>query len=104
MADFDAIACPVVGLGALASEIEYPTEVDGQPQGHYMDWLKFAMLATTAGLPAISVPIGFTKSGAPMGIQFIGKPRGEAGLLKIAAVLETLIDSFGTPIDPIKPT
>ena len=103
MANFDAIACPIVGLGALASEIEYPTEVDGQPQCHYMDWLKFAMLATTAGLPAISVPIGFTKSGAPMGIQFIGKPRGEAGLLKIAAVLETLIDGFGKPIDPIKP-
>ncbi len=103
MSDFDALACPIVGLGALASEIEYPTEVDGQPQGHYMDWLKFAMLATTAGLPAISVPIGFTKSGAPMGIQFIGKPRGEAGLLKIAAVMETLIDGFGKPIDPVKP-
>lgn len=103
MADFDALACPVVGLGALASEIEYPTEVAGQKQDHYMDWLKFAMLATTCGLPAISVPIGFTRSGAPMGVQFIGKPRGEAGLLKIAAVMETLIDGFGKPIDPIKP-
>lgn len=103
MADFDAIACPIVGIGALASEIEYPTVVNGQPQGHYMDWLKFAMLATTAGLPAISVPIGFTKSGGAMGIQFIGKPRGEAGLLKIAAAMETLIDGFGKPIDPIKP-
>lgn len=104
MANFDAIACPIVGLGALPSEVEYPTEVDGQPQSHYMDWLKFAMLATTAGLPAISVPIGFTKSGGAMGIQLIGKPRGEAGLLKIAAVMETLIDGFGKPIDPIKPT
>ena len=101
MADYDALACPIVGLGALPSEIEYPTVVDGQPQGHYMDWLKFATLATTCGLPAISVPIGFTRSGAPMGVQFIGKPRGEAGLLKIAAVMETLIPGFGKPIDPI---
>lgn len=102
--DFDALACPVVGIGALPSEIEYPTEINGQPQGHYMDWLKFATIATTCGLPAISVPVGFTKSGGAMGIQFIGKPRGEAGLLKIASVMETLIDGFGKPIDPVKPS
>ena len=103
MANFDALACPVVGIGALPSEIEYPTEVAGEKQNHYMDWLKFATLATTCGLPAISVPVGFTASGAPMGVQFIGKPRGEAGLLKIAAVMETLIEGFGKPIDPVKP-
>lgn len=102
--NYDALACPVVGIGALPSEVEYPTEVDGQPQGHYMDWLKFATLATTCGLPAISVPIGFTASGAPMGIQFVGRPRGEAGLLQIAAVMETLIPGFGGPIDPINPS
>ncbi|MEM7546379.1 MAG: amidase family protein [Pseudomonadota bacterium] len=101
LADHEAIACPVVGLGALPVEIEYPTEVDGQPMAHYMEWLKFSFLASTLGLPAISVPIGFTASGAPMGIQFIGRPRGEAGLLQIARVMEDLIPGFGRPIDPI---
>ncbi|MEO1612329.1 MAG: amidase family protein, partial [Pseudomonadota bacterium] len=99
--DVDALACPVVGLGALPQEIEWPTEVDGRQMAHYMEWLKWSFLASTCGLPAISVPIGFTTSGAPMGIQLIGKPRGEAGLLQIAKVMESLYPEFGKPIDPI---
>ncbi len=37
-----------------------------------------------AGLPGISVPCGFTKSGLPIGMQLIGQPFQEAGLLAIA--------------------
>lgn len=98
--DYDAIACPVVGLAAQDAEIEFPTEVDGQPAPHYMDWLRFAPFATVLGLPAISIPIGFTANGAPMGMQFIGKPRGEAGLLAIAKAMESVTEGFGMPIDP----
>lgn len=97
---FDALACPVVGLAPLEAEVEYPTEVDGVPTPHYMDWLKFAFLATTLGLPAMSVPIGFTASGAPMGIQLIGRNRDEAGLLAVAKAIESVTEGFGRPIDP----
>jgi len=41
-----------------------------------------------AGLPAISVPCGFTKSGLPIGMQLIGQPFNEAGLLAIAHAYE----------------
>lgn len=99
--DHEAIACPVVGLASKPVEIEYPTSVDGQRCADYLSWLSFAFLATTLGLPAISVPIGFTANGAPMGIQFIGRPRGEAGLLRIAKVMESVTEGFGRPIDPI---
>lgn len=37
-----------------------------------------------AGLPAISVPAGFTNSGLPIGVQLIGQPFEEANLLAIA--------------------
>ncbi len=37
-----------------------------------------------AGLPAISVPCGFTQSGLPIGAQFIGQPFKESNLLAIA--------------------
>jgi aspartyl-tRNA(Asn)/glutamyl-tRNA(Gln) amidotransferase subunit A len=37
-----------------------------------------------AGLPAINVPCGFTKAGLPIGMQLIGQPFQEAGLLAIA--------------------
>jgi amidase len=97
----DALASPVVGLGPLAAEVEYPTVIDGQEMGHYMHWLKFSFLASTLGLPAISVPIGFTKEGMPMGIQLIGRNRGEAALLAVAKAVESVTEGFGKPIDPI---
>ncbi len=100
MRGFDALCCPVVGLAPLPSEVEYPTEVDGVPTPHYMDWLKFAFLATTLGLPAVSVPVGFTSTGAPMGIQVIGRNRDEAGILAVAKAIESVTEGFGRPIDP----
>jgi aspartyl-tRNA(Asn)/glutamyl-tRNA(Gln) amidotransferase subunit A len=41
-----------------------------------------------AGLPGISVPCGFTKSGLPIGVQLIGQPFQEATLLAIAHAYE----------------
>ena len=41
-----------------------------------------------AGLPAISVPCGFTASGLPIGMQLIGQPFQEANLLAIANAYE----------------
>jgi len=99
--DFDVLACAVVGLEPQDVEIEYPTHVDGVAMPEYVDWLRFSYLATTAGLPAISVPCGFTASGMPVGIQLIGPPRGDAKVLAVAAALEAVLDLGTSPIDPI---
>lgn len=97
----DVLACPVNGLAPLPVEIEYPTEVAGRPMRDYIDWLQFAFLATVAGLPALSLPVGFTPSGMPVGLQLIGPPRGEARLLQIAHTLEQALNLPVTLIDPI---
>ena len=65
-----------------------------------MDWLRFAFLSTTTGLPAISVPVGLSDNGMPIGIQLIGPPRGEAKLLAVARALEMAV---GGPLGPIDP-
>jgi aspartyl-tRNA(Asn)/glutamyl-tRNA(Gln) amidotransferase subunit A len=39
--------------------------------------------ANLAGLPAMSVPCGFTRAGLPVGFQLLGKPLGEAQLLAL---------------------
>jgi aspartyl-tRNA(Asn)/glutamyl-tRNA(Gln) amidotransferase subunit A len=41
-----------------------------------------------AGLPGISLPCGFSKSGLPIGLQIIGQPFKEADLLAIARAYE----------------
>ncbi|MEO0548146.1 MAG: amidase family protein [Pseudomonadota bacterium] len=99
--DYDILACAVVGLEPQAVEIEYPSQVDGVDMPDYVDWLRFSYLATTAGLPAISVPCGFTKSGMPVGLQLIGPPRGDAKVLAVAAAVEAVLNLGTAPIDPI---
>jgi len=50
----------------------------------YHRWMEVTLYATFAGLPAISVPAGFSPEGWPMGLQLIGRPQGEAALLGLA--------------------
>ena len=45
-----------------------------------------------AGLPGVSIPCGFTQSGLPIGLQIIGKPFDEAGMLAIAQSYEKAHD------------
>jgi amidase len=40
--------------------------------------------ASLAGLPVVSVPVGFGPAGLPMGMQLIGRPRGDRALLELA--------------------
>ena len=97
---FDVLACPTVGCMPHPQSEEWVREVGGQPLSGYMDWLRFAFLATTTGLPAISVPVGRGPRGLPVGMQLIGKPRGEAALLAAARAVEMAV---GGPLGPIDP-
>jgi len=44
--------------------------------------------ANVWGLPAISVPCGFTSSGLPIGLQIVGPPGGDAKVLRAAYAYE----------------
>ena len=44
------------------------------------------------GLPALSMPCGFTKSGLPIGLQIIAAARAEDTLLRVAAAIEDALD------------
>jgi len=44
--------------------------------------------ANVWGLPAISIPCGFTSSGLPIGLQIVGPPGGDAKVLRMAYAYE----------------
>ena len=98
---YDALVCASVLCPPFDVEQRYPAELNGVPFEGYMGWLVLTYAVTVTACPVMALPCGFTKAGLPVGIQVIGKPRGEAALFSISSYLEQL---FGvarmTPIDP----
>ncbi|MBC8190000.1 MAG: Asp-tRNA(Asn)/Glu-tRNA(Gln) amidotransferase subunit GatA [Puniceicoccaceae bacterium] len=54
----------------------------------------YTISVNLAGLPAISVPSGFTESGLPIGLQVIGKAFGEADMFAVANAFEKAHDYY----------
>ncbi len=52
----------------------------------------YTVSVSLAGLPALSIPCGFTASKLPIGLQLIGKPFEESTILSIAEVFESQHD------------
>jgi aspartyl-tRNA(Asn)/glutamyl-tRNA(Gln) amidotransferase subunit A len=52
----------------------------------------YTISANLAGLPAISVPCGFTKNGLPVGLQILAKPFAEEMLFRLAYAYEQNTD------------
>ena len=51
-------------------------------------FIPYTFPANLAGLPALTVPCGFTPAGLPVGVQLIGRPFGETTLLGLAGAYE----------------
>lgn len=86
--EYDVLACPVSPVAPFPVELPWVTEIEGVAQHTYLDWMRVAYFITVTGLPAVSVPCGFTSEGLPIGLQLVGRPRGDLRLLEIAQVFE----------------
>lgn len=49
----------------------------------------FAVPASLAGLPAMSVPAGLNREGLPLGLQIVGRPFDEQGVLNAGLAIES---------------
>ena len=68
--------------------LRWPDQIAGRAMDTYHRWMEATIYATFAGLPCISVPVGFGPGGLPMGLQLIGRPRGDRALLQLAHAYE----------------
>ncbi|MGB4829595.1 MAG: Asp-tRNA(Asn)/Glu-tRNA(Gln) amidotransferase subunit GatA [Paracoccaceae bacterium] len=79
----DAILTPATPSSAFA----LGEMANASPVEMYLNDV-FTVTVNLAGLPGIAVPVGLDAQGLPLGLQLIGRPWDEAGLLNHAHVLE----------------
>lgn len=80
---YDAFALPTAQVFAFPVDQRFPQALAGRPLTTYHEWMKSAVPATMAGAPALALPAGFDAEGRAMGVQLVGPPRGDLGVLKL---------------------
>lgn len=98
---YDALICPATLCPPFDVDWRYPASWDGVAFDGYMGWLVLTYALTMTACPVLAIPGGFTHGGLPVGLQIVGKPRGEEALFRHGAYLEQLLEVAGrTPLDP----
>ncbi|MBK8159310.1 MAG: amidase [Rhodospirillaceae bacterium] len=98
---YDLLILPAAPILPRDIKERWPREINGEQLDNYVEWLKLAALITMTSCPVLSLPCGFSPDGRPMGLQLVGKPRGEGALLSHALVCEEILGIRDlVPIDP----
>lgn len=71
-------------------------ENEDDPVAMYLNDI-FTVTVNMAGLPGLSVPSGLDQDGLPMGLQIIGKPWDEAGILNVGQAIEKAANFTAMP-------
>ena len=83
------LVVPVTQVSAFDVTQPYVQQINGVAMETYIDWMKSCYYVTVTGLPAISVPAGFTPQGLPVGIQIVGRHQDDWGVLQLAHAFES---------------
>jgi amidase len=85
---YDYFVLPVTQVAPFDVTTPYPTEIENVRMTTYIDWMRSCWYITFMANPAISVPAGFTETGLPVGIQIVGRHRGDWSVLQLAHAFE----------------
>jgi aspartyl-tRNA(Asn)/glutamyl-tRNA(Gln) amidotransferase subunit A len=83
--DFDVLAMPTMPTTAPPVGVDVPSGHEGR---NPVDWSYFTYPFNLSGNPAVSLPVGISAIGMPIGLQLVGKWGHERTLLAAAAALE----------------
>jgi aspartyl-tRNA(Asn)/glutamyl-tRNA(Gln) amidotransferase subunit A len=95
LAEHDFIVVPTLSRTAPSIEQDLfdPLEIDGRSYAEMRpNWFPWTMPFNLTGHPAVTLHCGFGADGLPVGVQLIGRLRGEAELLQACALFERSSD------------
>ncbi|MGH9768951.1 MAG: amidase [Blastocatellia bacterium] len=88
MERYEFLVLPVSQVAPFPVETDWVREINGVKMGTYIDWMATCYAVTLTGLPAISVPCGFTDDGLPIGLQIVGRHQRDLDVLQLAFAFE----------------
>jgi amidase len=90
LSSHDVVALPATPLVSVPVDDRWPEHVAGVRMHRYFEWQRLACRVTVTAHPALTVPAGFSDDGMPVGLQLIGRHRGDLELLRRAAAIDAL--------------
>ena len=87
---FDYVAAPTAQVFPFDATLRWPQAIAGVAMDTYHRWMEIVAPFTLAGLPTVSVPVGFDARGLPMGMQVAGPARADLPVLALARAFETI--------------
>jgi amidase len=94
---YEYFILPTTQVPPFDVDLEFPREIEGVWMNSYIDWMKSCYLISILETPAISVPCGFTPEGLPVGLQIVGRHRGEWSILQLAHAFEQAAGVLAVP-------
>ncbi|MGH9851648.1 MAG: amidase [Blastocatellia bacterium] len=88
MERYEFLVLPVSQVAPFPVDVEWLREINGVEMETYIDWMATCYAITLTGLPAISVPCGFTEDGLPIGLQIVGRHQCDFDVLQLAFAFE----------------
>jgi amidase len=85
---YEFLALPVAQVAPFAVETQWVREIEGVAMPTYIDWMATCYAISCTGLPAVSVPCGFTPEGLPIGLQIVGRRGRDFEGLQLAHAFE----------------
>jgi aspartyl-tRNA(Asn)/glutamyl-tRNA(Gln) amidotransferase subunit A len=88
----DVLIAPTLATPACNVDNPKITWPDGSTEAATDAYVRLSAPANVTGLPALSVPCGFTAGGLPIGLQILGRPFAEPTLLTVGQAYESATD------------
>lgn len=95
MREYPVLLCPVASIPAFRHG-ERSWKVEGKTV-RYLDAWSYTEWFNLLGTPALSVPVGKSAEGLPIGVQIVARPWQEELVISVAAELEEQIGCYGHP-------
>jgi len=98
LSGYDAWICPVFPTPAFTHrKPDAPIEVDGQPLAQILANLLHSVIFNVTGHPVVTIPIGLTTQGLPVGVQVVGRRWQEMALLNTADQIAAQTSGYQSP-------